>query len=337
MSYDPSHRRPPRQERWPQATPPTGWPSYRDDDAYPDAEQADSRYAADRQGAYRATAGYPREAGYQDVFDGYGDRGYQSAVVTDTFPPDMNGYGGNGNGYGGGTNGYGGAAYGYADVPDGYADPDFAGSPAYLGPGSYTEPGLSDSMLADPMLGDPMLVAPDTGVDPYRWQAEQDLRREARRRGLAVGAVTGFLAAAVAIGVSTLVAGFIRPQASPMAALGSVFVDRTPAVLRNAATHHFGAHGRTVLLLGMYAAIAVLAVGIGLLARRAAAPGVASLAAVSLLAAFVTITRPGGHVSDVTPAIIGGVAGVAALLWLMQASTPTPSPWQTHGNSRRRA
>ena len=195
-------------------------------------------------------------------------------------------------------------------------------------------------MLADPMLADPMLAAPDTGVDPYRWQADRDLRREARRRGLGVGAVTGFLAAAVAIGVSTLIAGFIRPQASPMAALGSVFIDRTPAALKNVALHHFGTHGRTVLLLGMYAAITVLAVGIGLLARRGAAPGVASLAAFSLLAAFVTMTRPGGRVSDIAPAIIGGMAGIAALLWLMHASAPlerVAPARQTRGTGRRRA
>ena len=246
-------------------------------------------------------------------------------------------------------NGYAGAG-GYAEVRDGFAEPDFAGSAAYLGPGSYTEPGLADPMLADPMLADPMLAdpmladpmlaAPDTGVDPYRWQADRDLRREARRRGLGVGAVTGFLAAAVAIGVSTLIAGFIRPQASPMAALGSVFIDRTPAALKNVALHHFGTHGRTVLLLGMYTAIAVLAVGIGLLARRGAAPGVASLAAFSLLAAFVTMTRPGGRVSDVAPAIIGGMAGIAALLWLMHASAPlerVAPARQTRGTGRRRA
>jgi len=40
MSYDPSHRMPPRQERWPAATPAEGWPSYRDD------EQDDYGYAA---------------------------------------------------------------------------------------------------------------------------------------------------------------------------------------------------------------------------------------------------------------------------------------------------
>ena len=74
-----------------------------------------------------------------------------------------------------------------------------------------------------------------------------------------------------------------------------MFIDRTPAALKNVAVQHFGTHGRTVLLLGMYAAIAVVAVGIGVLARRAAAPGVAGLAAFSLIAAFVTMTRPGGR------------------------------------------
>ena len=485
MSYDPSHRKPPRQERWPQATPPDGWPSYRDDDAHRDGQQADSRYAADRQDAYPATAGYRGQASY-GVSGEPGDRGYQSAVATDTFPPARNGYGAaagygevggygdardsydwtengyggnggygaagnaNGNGYSGARNGnsygtgafpsrgyaggingyagaaddfaeaangygapssgyagtvggypnaangyadagdsfaggpdrysrteagygqatgdymsdasgyhwsengygtatddYAGAADGYAAAEDGYgsngygsaadtfagpADPfaggagGYAGAVNHLGPGSYTEPGLSD----------PRLVAPDAGVDPYRWQANRDIRRDASRRGLAVGAVTGFLAAAVAIGVSTLAAGFVRPQASPMAALGSVFIDRMPAALKNAAVQHFGAHGRTALLLGMYAAIAVLAVGIGVLARRAAAPAVTGLAAFSLLAAFLTITRPGGHLSDVAPAVIGGIAGVTALLWLMHASTPIAPLRHARGGARRR-
>ena len=472
MSYDPSHRKPPRQERWPQATPPGGWPSYRDGDAYRDAEQADSRYAAVRQGAYPATAGYQHQVGYQGASGRPEDGGYRSAVATDTFPPARNGYGsavsydatggygdardgydapggyggsgygsngygraGDGNSYGtggypgggyaggingyagaaddfadgvangyagpgsgyGGTgsgyagtvdrypgaadgyadagdtfagtadrygrtevgygqatdeyvsdasdydwseNGYGSAADGYGSAADGYAGApggyagdrrDFAGSVAYLGPGSYIEPGL-----ADPMLADPMLAAPDVDVDPYRWQADQDLRREARQRGLAVGAVTGFLAAAVAIGVSTLAAGFVRPQASPMAAMGSVFIDRIPAALKDVVVQHFGTTGRTILLLGMYAAIAVFAVGIGVLARRAAAPAVAGLAAFSLLAAFVTITRPGAHMSDVAPAVIGGIAGVAALLWLVHASTPIAPAQYARGGARRR-
>ena len=311
-------------------------------------------YGGTRNG-YAATGtvgGYPSAAdGYADAGDSFAgtvdrysrtESGYGQAA--DEYVSDPSGYDWSGNGYGQAAdeyvsdpsgydwsdNGYGSTTDGYAGTPDGYAGAgdDFPGSSAYLGPGSYIEPGLSD----------PRLVAPDAGVDPYRWQADQDARREAGRRGLVVGAVTGFLAAAVAIGVSTLAAGFLRPQASPMAALDSVFIDRTPAVLKNVALQHFGTNGRTVLLLGMYAAIAVLAVGIGLLARRAAASGVACLAAFSLLAAFVTITRPGGRVSDVAPAVIGGIAGIAALLWLMRASAPIAPPLRhARGGTRRRA
>ena len=60
-----------------------------------------------------------------------------------------------------------------------------------------------------------------------------------------------------------------------------------------------------------------------MLARRDAAVGVAGMAAFTLFAAFVVITRPAGHVADVAPAVIGGMAGVAALLWLFRASAPT--------------
>ena len=110
MSYDPSHRKPPRQERWPNATPPEGWPSYRDGDAYREGEQADSRYGTDRLNAYPATAGYRSQAGYQRASGEPGDRGYRSAVATDTFPPARNGYGS--------ADGYG-VAGGYG-VADGY-------------------------------------------------------------------------------------------------------------------------------------------------------------------------------------------------------------------------
>ena len=101
-----------------------------------------------------------------------------------------------------------------------------------------------------------------------------------------------------------------------------MFAERTPAALRNAVVHHFGAQGRSVLLLGMYVTFAVVAIVIGMLARRDAAAGVAGVAAFTLFAAFVAITRPAGHVADVMPVVIGGLAGVAAALWLFRASAP---------------
>ena len=62
MSYDPSHRMPPSQERWPAATPAEGWPSYRDgeqDDFGYAAQEATAGYRYQTQGAV-ATAAYPR-------------------------------------------------------------------------------------------------------------------------------------------------------------------------------------------------------------------------------------------------------------------------------------
>jgi hypothetical protein len=137
-----------------------------------------------------------------------------------------------------------------------------------------------------------------------------------------VGAVTELLAIGVVLGVSTLAAAVLKSAISPVGAMAAVFADRTPAALRNAVVHQFGAQGRTVLLLGMYVTVAVVAVVIGTLARRDAAAGVAGVAALTLFAAFVTITRPASHVADVMPVVIGGLAGVAAALWLFRASAP---------------
>ena len=344
MSYDPSHRMPPSQERWPAATPAEGWPSYRD------GEQEDFGYAA--QGA---TAGYR----YQN--------GAQQAVATAAYPTVANGYGGYAgaaddfdgrDGYGrdgyGGTATRGSAGYaepqgGHADVQDGYdwasaayagetdgyewSAQDSYGGGAYLGPGSYVEPGtvLTDNRaLTDNRVhtdsrvhtDDPVLTAPDAGMQPGRWQAEQELRREERRRGPMVGAVSELLAIGVVLGVSTLAAALLKSATSPVSAMGAVFAERTPAALRNAVVHHFGAHSGSVLLFGMYATFAVVAIVIGMRARRDAAVGVAGVAAFTLFAAFVTITRPASHVGDVMPVVIGGLAGVAAALWLFRASAP---------------
>jgi uncharacterized membrane protein YhaH (DUF805 family) len=154
-----------------------------------------------------------------------------------------------------------------------------------------------------------------------------------------VSAATELLATAVVIGVSTLAAGLLKSTVSPVSAMGTVFTDRTPAMLRGFALHHFGPHGRTVLLLGMYAVIAVIAIAIGVAARRAAALGVTGVVAFALVVAFVTVTRPASHVSDVMPAVIGGLAGVAALLWLVRASAPIQevTPLRAaRGGTRRR-
>jgi hypothetical protein len=166
-------------------------------------------------------------------------------------------------------------------------------------------------------------------------EGERTRRREARNsalrpsRGLLPGGIAGFLAAAVAIGMANLVAAFVRPQASPIIAVGGAFIDRTPSALKNFAVEKFGENDKNMLLLGMYVTIALIAIAIGMLAWRRAAIGVAGIGLFGLFGAFVAITRPESHVTDVIPSIVGGIAGIAAILWLVQAGMPRTRPaWE---------
>jgi hypothetical protein len=412
MSYDSSHRTPPRQERWPQATPAESWPSHRDGAeeqasrqdaraersagshrrqpgprsavitaAFPVDEDAYGTTNAYDTGAYRVgnhdtgaydTGGY-RVGGIPDgrtradlgrgpAADEYAADGFDWARIGYAGSP--GGHAGTEGGYDRAADGYSGAGNGYAGAGNGSVPDGYPSGAAYLGPGSHTEtaysgagysgagyfePGYSEPGYSEPGYSEPgyfdsgysgqMLTAPDAGVHPGSWQADQAHRRALGYRGLMVSAAAEFLATAVVIGVSTLAAGLLRSPVPPVAALGTVFIDRMPAMLRAFALHHFGAHGRTVLLLGMYALIAVVAIVIGAAARRTAAFGVAGVAAFTLVTAFVAVTRPAGQVPDVMPAVIGGLAGVAALLWLVRASAPVPelTPLRpVRGGTRRR-
>jgi len=136
-----------------------------------------------------------------------------------------------------------------------------------------------------------------------------------RGRGFLAGIMTGLLAGAVAIGVAILAAAFVRAQASPVIAVGD-------ALLGHASAAVVGKSDKLLLLAGIYAVIAVLAMAIGLLARRRLAGGVAGMAALGALGAFVALTRPESHATDVIPSLIGGVAGVAALVLLVRAGSP---------------
>jgi len=147
-------------------------------------------------------------------------------------------------------------------------------------------------------------------------------REVGRGRGLLPGAVVGFLAAAVALGVANLVAAFVRPQASPIIAVGEAFIDRTPPALKNFAVQKFGTNDKNMLLLSMYVTIALIAIAIGILAWRHMSIGVAGIGLFGLFGAFVAITRPESRATDVIPSIVGGIAGIAVLIWLISVAMP---------------
>jgi hypothetical protein len=159
-------------------------------------------------------------------------------------------------------------------------------------------------------------------ADDIPGPAQHASGRQGRSGGLLPGALVGFLAAAVALGVANLVAAFVRPQASPIIAVGEAFIDRTPPWLKNFAVEKFGENDKNMLLLGMYVTIALIAIVIGMFAWRRVSIGVAGIGLFGLFGAFVAITRPESHATDVIPSVIGGIAGIAVLVWLVQIGVP---------------
>jgi hypothetical protein len=330
MSYEPSHRRPPRQERWPNATPGEGWPAYQQGDGERSWASEDA-LAGSRNGYAAASGGYDAASnGYASASNGHGGaRGGRTATAEYGRAPARYDEPAGGYWAGGYADGYGQTQdyYQGGQSWDGYAQPghEFTAPADYQEQDEYPalEPGTSS-----------VLVAPDTLGE--WWRRPQAGTDRNLGRGLAVGAVMGILAAAVAIGVATFAAAFVRPQASPASVVGSIFIDRIPAALKHSVMAHFGAHDRTVLLLGMYAAIGLIAMVLGCMARRNPSVGVAGIATFGMLGAFIVITRPGSRASDVIPSAIGAVAGVMALLWLARASAPTAAPRPADSGGRRR-
>jgi len=197
------------------------------------------------------------------------------------------------------------ADYAERDFP-GYSHPEFPRAEYAVPPDTFDGGNQDFGSFADLRSADPESTWRDEAV-PHG-------------PGVITGAVMGFLAAAVAIGVATLAAAFFRPQASPIIAVGEAFIDRTPAALKEFAIQKFGEHDKMALLISMYVTIGLLAMLIGVLARRWTLLGVVGITVFGLFGAFVAYTRPASRISDVIPSLIGAIAGVAAMLWLASAA-----------------
>ncbi|MGW5638003.1 sulfite oxidase [Streptomyces sp. NPDC003832] len=142
----------------------------------------------------------------------------------------------------------------------------------------------------------------------------------------ALGALSGALAGFTALAVAELVSAGVRPQAGPVVAVGGAAIDRTPAAVKDWAIRNFGTDDKLVLQLGILAVLALLALGLGVLAlrhRRAGSAGVLLFGAVGALAATGRPDSPG--LSDALPSAVGALVGAAALFLLVGRLGPRGS------------
>jgi DMSO/TMAO reductase YedYZ molybdopterin-dependent catalytic subunit len=125
--------------------------------------------------------------------------------------------------------------------------------------------------------------------------------------------MAGIAAAAIALGVTQLVAAFVGPHSDSRTAIGSSVIDLTPGPVKEFAISTFGTADKlalTVLVLGVIAVIAAVA---GSLEGRRVPIGSAVIVFAGVVGCAAVLSR-GGHLPvDVIPTVVGTVCGVAVL------------------------
>nr|WSX54421.1 molybdopterin-dependent oxidoreductase [Streptomyces sp. NBC_00974] len=144
-------------------------------------------------------------------------------------------------------------------------------------------------------------------------------------RAYALGAVSGLVAAFAGLALAELAAVAVRPEASPVTAVGGAVVDRTPAALKEWAIRQFGTADKLVLTLGIVILLAGFAMAAGLLAVRHLSAGIALGAAFGVAGAAAALSRPEATWKDALPSLAGGLAA-AGVLYLLVTALRRPSP-----------
>ena len=149
---------------------------------------------------------------------------------------------------------------------------------------------------------------------------------QARPARTLAGAVSGVLAAAVAMGAAQFASGLGVPQSSPVLAVGQAAIDLMPPPVKDFAISTFGAHDKTVLLGGILVILALYAAVVGMLAVRRLAFGMWGLAIFSSIGLAAALTRPTATAGYVVPTLVGAAAGAVALTLLARAAARIGSP-----------
>ena len=150
--------------------------------------------------------------------------------------------------------------------------------------------------------------------------------RQGRLAALAPGAVAGVVAAAILFAVAELLAAFIGPRSSPLAAVGSTFIDFTPPWLKDFAVATFGTNDKLVLFISMAVVATAGAALAGILAVRRFNVGAVLVLGLAVVMVLCVATRAGAAATDILPTVLGTAAGLAALRNLVtKAPKPTSS------------
>ena len=150
-------------------------------------------------------------------------------------------------------------------------------------------------------------------------------RRGTRTRRLLTGALLGALTAAVALAVGEITAIFTGPASAPVYAVGAAAVSLTPAPVKEYAVAHFGEHDKQLLITGILAALAVIALLAGVAALRRFPLGALLITLFGAVGVAAAESQPDSAAAWALPSVLGAVAGIGALRLLVLLYRRTPA------------
>src|SRR5690349_16291735 len=125
--------------------------------------------------------------------------------------------------------------------------------------------------------------------------------------------LAGIAAAAVALGVTQLVAVAFGPQADARTAIGSAIIDLTPGPVKEWTIQTFGTADKLFLSILIIGVIALIAAVTARWETRRVPVGSIAIVLAGILGCAAVLSRPGATVADIVPTVIGTVCGVAVL------------------------
>lgn len=141
-----------------------------------------------------------------------------------------------------------------------------------------------------------------------------------------MAALAGVVSAAVVLSVAELAGAFFTARAAPLIALGSTFIDFTPPWLKDFAIATFGTNDKAALFAGMGLTIGVLACVLGIVAYRKWALGVLGVLFMGAVIVASVVTRAGVGPADAVPSVVGTLAGILVLRYLI-SRVPQTKVW----------
>lgn len=131
-------------------------------------------------------------------------------------------------------------------------------------------------------------------------------------------ALAGILALGLGLGVAELIAALLGRTSTPVVAVGEGFIELTPEWLKQLAIDLFGTNDKIALVVGMLIVLVAIASLIGIIAANNLTAGMAAAAGLLVVAGIAVWTRPDRETLDLVPTVVGGIAALIALSWLIR-------------------